>query len=143
MQKNRVLLILLMLTLMMPTFAEEPASSGGLNQVAEEQNADDVVMPQDIEPNAAMPYVEESSTMLGEQLKQPVSKKKIAKKFLFAMSGVGISSVLLFIILTVYNKLRNALFSNQQENPNGETSLVTPENLTNAVKTFIDKTKWD
>ena len=27
--------------------------------------------------------------------------------------------------------------------PKGETSLVTPESLTDAIKTFLEKTKWD
>lgn len=75
--------------------------------------------------------------------KQPVSKRKIAKKFLLAMAGVGISSVLLFVLLSLYNRIRTGIVPNKQESPTGETSLVTPDNLQDAVRTFLEKTKWD
>lgn len=129
-----------MLTLMMPTFAEEPASSEVVNQTEEEQ-----LVPRDSFAPQTSPSqeVEELPPAIETQLKQPVSKKKIAKKFLLAMSGVAISAILLFLILTVYNKIRAGIFGQTQENPNGETSLVTPDSLPDAVRTFIDKTKWE
>ncbi len=74
--------------------------------------------------------------------KQPVSKKKMAKKFLMAMGGVAISSVLLFVFLTIYNKIRASILAPKNDQQSGETSLVTPETLTDAVKTFLDKTKY-
>lgn len=75
--------------------------------------------------------------------KQPISRRKIAKKFLLAMAGVGISSVLLFVLLSLYNRIRTGIAPNKQDAQTGETSLVTPDNLQDAVKTFLEKTKWD
>ena len=74
--------------------------------------------------------------------KQPVSKKKMAKKFLIGMGSVAVSSILLFLILTIYNKIRESILAPKTDQQSGETSLVTPENLTEAVRTFLDKTKY-
>lgn len=57
MLKNKIITILLMLTLVSPAIAEPEGIGSG-----------------------SIPY------------KQPVSKRKVAKKFLLAMGGVGISS---------------------------------------------------
>ena len=59
-----------------------------------------------------------------------------------AMGGVALSSILLFLILTLYNKIRTGFLAPKAEQTNGETSLVTPENLTDAVRIFLDKTKY-
>lgn len=75
------------------------------------------------------------------QFKQPVSKKKIAKKFLAAMGGVAISSFAIFSILTMYNRIRER-FTNPIRNVDGETTLETPRDIDSAVKTFLDKTNW-
>ena len=83
---------------------------------------------------------------VGENItyKQPVSKRKMAKKFLAAMGGVAISSIALFLILSLYNKVRESLGIQQQDAPKDyETSLDTPENLEDAVRVFLEKTKWD
>lgn len=75
------------------------------------------------------------------QYKQPISKRKIAKKFLAAMAGVTLSSVAIFILLTVYNRFRERYLS-AVKTPDGEISLETPEDINSAIKTFLDKTKW-
>ncbi len=76
-----------------------------------------------------------------EQFKQPISKRKIVKKFLAAMGGVAISSFAIFFLLTAYNRIREG-FEGQVRTPEGETSLETPDDLNGAVRTFLDKTKW-
>lgn len=109
MLKNKIITILLMLTLVSPAIAEPEGIGSG-----------------------SIPY------------KQPVSKRKVAKKFLAAMAGVGVSSILLYVTLSLYNKVRSSIIEAAKEiPPKGETSLVTPESLTDAVKTFLEKTKWD
>ncbi len=67
----------------------------------------------------------------------------MAKKFLYAMLAVMVSSLALFFILSLYNRIRD-IFGNGMKNKlqNGEPSLETPDNLTDAVKTFLDKTTW-
>jgi len=75
------------------------------------------------------------------EYKQPTSKRKIAKKFLAAMGGVGLSSILLFLILSIYNRMRENIVSQTKLNDN-ETTLETPECVEKAVKVFLDKTNW-
>lgn len=75
------------------------------------------------------------------QFKQPTSKRKIAKKFLAAMGGVGISSFAIFFLLTVYNRIREG-FQDQIKTTDAGTSLETPQNMNEAIKSFLDKTNW-
>ena len=76
------------------------------------------------------------------QFKEPISKRKIAKKFLAAMGGVAISSFAIFFLLTAYNRIREG-YASQIKTPDGETSLETPDDLESAVRTFLDKTNWN
>jgi hypothetical protein len=78
---------------------------------------------------------------VSELYKQPISKRKIAKKFLIAMGAVVASSILLFLILSLYNKIRENYYY-QTQILDDETSLETPEDLNGAIKTFLDKTDW-
>ena len=124
-----------MLTLMIPVFAEEPVSSEELQSQTQEQAIPETTSVQECENK-----LPEELTQT-EHFKQPTSKRKIAKKFIFAMLGVMISSIVLFVLLSLYNKLRNAFSAPQQQSQN-ETSLATPDNLTDAVRTFLDKTNY-
>lgn len=133
MLKNRILTIFIVLMLVSPVFAETSANAGeGLTPIVEN------TLPE----NAVATTQEELPSVDTIPHKQPVSKKKIAKKFLMAMGGVALSSILLFLILTLYNKIRTGFLAPKAEQTNGETSLVTPENLTDAVRIFLDKTKY-
>lgn len=71
--------------------------------------------------------------------KQPESKKEIAFRFIMAMVGVATSSILIYVGLSVYNKL----FKNSSETVVGLNSLRTPENFKEAINIFIRKTDWD
>ena len=75
------------------------------------------------------------------EYKQPYSVKKIATKFGAAMAGVLVSSILLYLILSVYNSIRERLSSNSKGD-NDKFSLETPEDLNSAIRTFLDKTNW-
>ncbi len=92
----------------------------------------------DVEPVDAMQ--EEVVTPI-TPYKQPVSKRKIAKKFLLAMGGVAASSCIIFLLLTLYNKVRES-FVDGAKTPEGEVSLETPDDLQGAVRAFLDKTDW-
>ena len=83
----------------------------------------------------------ETTSPVVNTYKQPISKRKIAKKFLTAMFGVLVSSLVIFLGLSLYNKIREG-FIPEIKTPEGETPLKTPENIEEAVKTFLDKTKW-
>ncbi len=71
--------------------------------------------------------------------KEPVSIKHTAKKFLLAMLGVAISSIILFVMLTVYNKIRNRVVSSPSQDY--KNTLSSPNNLRDAVNIFLEKTK--
>lgn len=74
------------------------------------------------------------------EYKQPISKRKIAKKFLLAMGGVAISSFSLFFLLTIYNRIRGRF--EHIKTVDNETTLETPQDYNQAVKIFLEKTKW-
>ena len=129
---------MLFLALCVPVIAEEPVNSGipAVTQEMQEETFEQI--------KANSNVVQEQAKQEKINYKQPVSKRKIAKKFLLAMLGVAVSSILLYLILSLYNKIRDGFTNPRTETPpNGETSLVTPDNLIDAVKTFLDKTKWD
>lgn len=106
--------------------------------------ADDDIAVEELETRPAMSQLDEDIAEVEDtnsDYKEPVSKRKIASKFLKAMAGVGISSFIIFFMLTVYNRFRER-FLEQVKTPEGEVSLETPDNLTDAVKIFLEKTKW-
>ena len=74
--------------------------------------------------------------------KEPISKKKLAKKFIIAMICVAGASILLYVILTLYNKLREIVKVQDSDEPANTTSLDTPSDITEAVKSFVEKTRW-
>ena len=128
--KNKVLLIIFLSLLSLPisVSAVDTLSDNELKNVAktiQENTLDDDI----VQNTNEISY------------KQPVSKKKIAKKFLAAMGGVAISSILLFLILSVYNKLREKAIESFKNSE--EASLESPEDINNAVKSFLDKTNWN
>ena len=153
MLKNKILTIVIALVLVAPTVSLEnsidkvgthslfPPYSVALAEGVEqtEENAENVGWEERELSHQIQPEEQEASTI---PYKQPVSKKKMAKKFLMAMGGVAVSSILLFVFLTIYNKIRASILAPKPDQQSGETSLVTPENLTEAVKTFLDKTKY-
>ena len=129
MLKNKILTIVIALMLVSPVIAEE-STGEALMPIAETTQEIVQAAQEELPQLDTIPY------------KQPVSKRKMAKKFLMAMGGVAVSSILLFVFLTIYNKIRASILAPKQDQQSGETSLVTPENLTDAVKTFLDKTKY-
>lgn len=142
MQKNKIIIILLMFALAAPVMVSGEIFSEPLENPALEEVVDPPVETEIAQPAQKLP--EELTEPENITFKQPVSKRKIAKKFLLAMAGVGISSLILFLMLTLYNKLRESFKGGTiQPVQDGETPLETPDNLTDAVKTFLDKTKWE
>ena len=147
MLKNKIIAIILACMLLSPVIAEETDTA----MPADEREILETVYPQAAESEVVNNTEEATAQTEQKQIaepqiphKQPISKRKIAKKFLLAMLGVGISSVLIFGILTIYNKVREG-FMTGEDLPEDKkvTSLETPDTLTDAVKTFLDKTKWE
>ena len=93
--KKRVLAFFCLLLLLTPAFAVEPSG------------ADVQVSPKPVPVESAQETKQASSTDNMIVYKQPVSKRKIAMKFIYAMCGVAVSSILLFVLLSLYNKIRS------------------------------------
>ena len=71
--------------------------------------------------------------------KEPVSKRKIAYKFLMAMLGVATSSVVIYVGLSAYNKL----FRTETSSVVGLNSLRTPNTFKDSINVFLSKTDWN
>ena len=136
--KNRIFTILLsvLLTLPMIAWAEDTVA---INETTESE-AVEILEDGAIEQNDNE-VISDSEAQVEQQYKQPLSKRKIAKKFLAAMGGVGLSSFAIFFLLTFYNRIREN-YVKPIKTLDGETSLETPNGLNNAIKTFLEKTDW-
>lgn len=78
-----------------------------------------------------------------KQTKPRKSYVNIIFKFVLALIWVAISSIIIFIILLSYKKL---ILKGKPITPTYEStehSLDTPKNFKEAIKLFLDKTKWD
>jgi hypothetical protein len=140
---NKLFAVLIMCSLSLPVLAIEEQ---GVELTPVNDNALETVQPQDSN-TIEMPEVRDSlqpvPTQLPSRYKAPMSKKKLAKKFIIAMLCVAGASVFLYGTLSVYNKIRDGFVSSAPELPEGEKPLDAPNDLTEAVKTFIDKTRWE
>lgn len=128
--KNRILAGIILTMLMLPVAAEVlpvPVDTQNVEQ-SQVEVSEDTLNVENMNPNSF-------------PLKQPVSKRKIAKKFLLAMAGVATSSFSIYFILTIYNRIREG-FVAPVKTPEGEISLETPDDLDSAVRTFLEKTNW-
>lgn len=140
--KNKICTALLFVLLITPVFSEPEDATVSDTDVVEKiesvQEEEILTEPQeDIAP--AAPYENYQTPY-----KKPISRRKIVKKFLLAMLGVGFSSLVIYFGLSVYNKFREGLTTgssslNEEEKP----KLSAPDDLTDAIKSFLNNTKWD
>lgn len=133
--KNKIFAIILTVLLSLPISIS--AVNADLNEPIEISQTVETEAESVLEKELA----EVSDAVKDDSYKQPISIRKIAKKFGFAMMGVAISSFLIFFSLSVYNRVRETVIG-RVKTPEGETSLSTPENLTDAIKVFLEKTRW-
>ena len=101
----------------------------------------------DLAYSNAVPEVQVANTTA---IQPPVQNKTKPKrsfasmffKFILAMIWVVISSIVIFVILISYKRL---ILKGKPVRPTYETteqSLDTPKNFKEAIKLFLDKTKW-
>ena len=138
--KNKIFSIILSMFLLLPISVwavEETVQYDNETQQAIENVAEN----QQLDEDSSAVAEEEPSQTVETPYKKPISKKKILKKFLFAMFGVVASSLILYFGLTIYNRIRDGL-PVKVNTPEGETPLTTPVDLQGAVRSFLDKTKW-
>ena len=133
--KKKLLTVLCLLLLLSPAFAEEPAVTEN-NTIQQAETVVNNTTPVQQETAA---YQEDKTTKNKIVYKEPVSKRKIAMKFIYAMLGVAISSILLFVLLTIYNKIRSGVV--QPPSADYTNTLATPNNLKDAVNIYLEKTK--
>lgn len=86
-------------------------------------------------------------TPIADEIKKQTKPKRsyvsAIFKFILAMLWVCISSIIIFIILLSYKKL---ILKGKPITPTYESTehtLDTPKNFKEAIKLFLDKTKWD
>ena len=72
--------------------------------------------------------------------KQPIGKRQIAMKFLLAMLGVATSSVVIFVLLSLYNKFFYGGGTTKIINEE-DIDFKTPTNMKDAINIFLKKTK--
>lgn len=151
MLKNRIILILMLGMLSLPTLAVESEV-----QIETELNKNETVETvaehsEDVQQTSEGVDATQQKTAVQEQpatesltttYKKPISKKKIAKKFIFAMLGVIVSSLIIFVGLSLYNKIRQAFFAPVITAEDRKEALEDPSDLIQAVKSFLDKTHW-
>ena len=136
--KKKLLTVFCLLMLLTPVLAEEPASTGntsGAGAAAQTETAAEKAAPAQDTKNTDSDKNTENKIVY----KEPVSKRKIAMKFIYAMTGVAVSSILLFVILTLYNKIRSKMV--QPPSSDYTNTLTTPNNLKDAVNIYLEKTK--
>lgn len=128
---KKLFAILIMCSLSLPVLAIEEQEAGIEPQ---EQTVVEEVAENEVQP---APTLEPESTY-----KQPTSKKKLAKKFIIAMVCVVGTSIFLYGTLSIYNKMHDLLVQGTTPSE-GEKPLDAPTDLIEAVKTFVEKTKWN
>ncbi len=91
------------------------------------------VQPSDIVKDAA-----NSKTEI--QTRLPYSKRALAMKFLIAMLGVGASSIMIYVLLTIYNRFLYGTAKYPDE-ATEDDDYKTPTNMKDALGIFFRKTK--
>ncbi len=142
--KNKIFAIFIIMLLSMPV---------GVQATSEVQEIAPSVLEEIQEPIDSMGTMNEQVVQQEESIKtdssviphkEPLQKRKLLKLFLKAMFAVGISSLALYIGLTIYNKIRGNMTENSiiQNFSEANTSLSKPNTIEEAVKIFMDKTNW-
>lgn len=83
---------------------------------------------------------QKNSTKIEFATKAPFGKRQLAMKFLLAMLGVAVSSVIIFVGLSVYNKLMYGS-SHRLVINDDDDDFKTPTNMKDAINIFLKKTK--
>ncbi|GEM_PF-6441865 len=84
-----------------------------------------------------------SKTSLDFATKTPMGRKQLAIKFLIAMMGVVVSSVVIFVGLSLYNKLMYGTTTRTKDDDYSaeDDEYKTPSNMKEALNIFLKKTK--
>ena len=140
--KRKLIAISMMCVLFLPVQAIEeqtdfePQNSQEFEVTTPEETAE----LENSNPISAEETILPEKTPTESGFKVPSGKKQLAKKFIIAMLCVAGCSVFLYLTLSVYNRIRDGFIADDTALPEGEEPLEAPQDLTEAVKTFVDKT---
>ena len=142
---NKLFAVLIIYSLSFPVFA---ISEQGMETVPYNQENLETLSTEEVKELENTSSIEEHDLIpvpssLPSRYKQPYGKKNLVKKFVIAMLCVAGTSILLYGTLSIYNKLREGFIASASLPPEGEKPLDTPDDLTEAVKTFVEKTRWE
>lgn len=138
--KNKFAIVLLGIFLLLPISVQAVADN--IPADTESQAVEDIVQTQQLDEDIQQEPQENVLQSTDAPFKQPLSKRKLIKKFLLAMFAVVISSAALYAGLSLYNNIRGN-FRPKTKTSEGEITLETPNDIESAVKTFLEKTKWN
>ena len=95
-----------------------------------------VVVAEDVHTNA----VQQPKPVVSVQTRKPMSRKALAMKFIIAMLGVAASSIVIYVMLTIYNRFIYGS-PTQRADRTLDDDFKTPNNLKDALDVFLKKTK--
>ena len=152
---NKIRIIFLSLALILAPLSVESNShpAYAINNESESDLSIDEAI-QNSTKEVKTPHVEDIKVMTpnaNKELKNQVVQdtnnelKFTIKKFLFAMLGVALSSVIIFLVLTVMNKMtfmQNLKAMNKEEDESLiKDEIVIPSGENDALKIFFEKTR--
>ena len=140
---NKLFIILISCMLTFPALAIE-GRVGEFTQINDETleklSQEDAKVLEDNSANEELTEVPKSPPP--SPFKVPISRKQMAKKLLIAMACVVGSSVFLYGVLSIYNKFRSGMLTQSEDLQNIQKPLDSPMELNDAIKSFIEKTRW-
>ena len=142
---KKLFVILIILIISLPIFAENLPEAEGVDIQTETTENTETVAQYDImtKDTVSVPETAPSQLVPKEHLKRPMSKKKLAKKFLIAMLCVTGTSIFVYGTLKIYNNICSNINKQIIDDGNCGQSLEAPQEITEAVKSFVEKTKWE
>ena len=125
--KNKLISVIISIFLLLPIGAV--AVEKDVQYDSETQQAiEDVVNAQQLDEDESIVEEQQVSQVAESPYKKPISKKKIIKKFLLAMLGVLVSSLILYVGLTLYNRFHDG-FIKRVKTPDGVSALIRQRSL--------------
>ena len=133
--KYKLFCILIVCSLILPVSAIQES------EMSEPQSNLDVIenLASDESKNEELASQED----LPVQYKEPFNYRKTIKSFLIAMMYVVGSSIFLYGMLSLYNKFRDGIYSDFSLSQENDSPLETPQDISEAVSSFVKKTHWD
>lgn len=124
--RNKILAFAVVLTLLVstPAFADTPDTQTQAQAQAPAQT-----------------QIQTNQNNITYPTKKPLRKRDLALKFILAMAGVAASSVIIYVGLSMYNKVMYGTTTRRVQNNTEDNDFKTPTNMKEALDIFLKKTK--